>query len=382
MGGGFSGGSERLRICLYTPSVDPSGMGSHMIDLAIEYVGSGVDVSVLCWDTVSGRRVLDRAAAAGATAQALPHPRHPAFADEIVAFLTGHPADVFHVHVGSGRENFDGARAARRAGVPAVVQTQHQPWLFGAPGKRARFFRGISPADRLIAVSRTEQLSYERIGVPSSSIVTVQNGIVPRGPGPGRDAARAELGLRPDQLVVMNIGRLMRQKGQDLLIEALPPLAARFPELAVVVIGEGSLRDRLTRQAADLGVPDVLHLPGHRTDARMLLDAADVFVLPSRQEGLPLVALEAMDVGLPVVGTDVIGTAEVVIDGETGALVPPRDASALGDALAGLLVDPQLRAKYGEAGRRRYLAEFTAKRMAAETLAVYEDVLAQVRGGS
>jgi glycosyltransferase involved in cell wall biosynthesis len=113
----------------------------------------------------------------------------------------------------------------------------------------------------------------------------------------------------------------------------------------------------------------------------MLLDAADVFVLPSRQEGLPLAALEAMDAGLPVVGTEVIGTAEVVVDGETGTLVPPR-AAALGDALAELLADPQLRARYGEAGRRRYLAEFTAKRMAAETFAVYEDVLAHVRGGS
>jgi glycosyltransferase involved in cell wall biosynthesis len=375
-------GSERLRICLYTPSVDPSGMGSHMIDLVIEYVASGADVSVLCWDTVSGRRVLDRAAAAGATTRALPHPRDPVFADEIVAFLTGHPADVFHLHVGSGREDFDGARAARRAGVPAVVQTQHQPWLFRAPSKKVRFFRGIAPVDRLIAVSNGEQLTYELIGVPPSSLVTVQNGIVPRGAGPGRDAARAELGLPPDRLVVMNVGRLVRQKGQDLLIEAMPPLAARFPELAVVVIGEGSLRDRLTRQAVDLGVADVLHLPGHRTDARMLLDAADVFVLPSRQEGLPLVALEAMDAGLPVVGTQVLGTTEVVVDGETGMLVPPRDASALGDAMARLLADPQLRARYGEAGRRRYLAEFTAKRMAAETFAVYEDVLAHVRGGS
>ena len=371
-------GGRRLSICLYTPSVDPSGMGSHMLDLAAEYL-PGADVSVLCWETVSGRRVLDRAAALGARTQALPHPRDPGFADAIVTFLTDHPTDVFHVHVGSGRENFDGARAARRAGVPAVVQTQHQPWLFRAPGKRARFFRGIAPVDRLVAVSRGEQLSYERIGVPASSIVTVANGIVPRGPGPGRDAARAELGLAPDQLVVMTIGRLMRQKGHDLLIEAMPPLVAQFRDLAVVVIGQGSLRDRLVRQAGDLGVADVLHLPGHRTDARMLLDAADVFVLPSRQEGLPLVALEAMDVGLPVVGTDVIGTAEVVVDGETGTLVPPHDAPALGAALARLLEDPQLRATYGEAGRRRYLAEFTAKRMAAETFAVYEDVLAQAR---
>ena len=368
-------GGRRLSICLYTPSVDPSGMGSHMLDLAAEYL-PGADVSVLCWDTVSGRRVLDRAAAAGARAHALPHPRDPAFADDVVGFLTRHPADVFHVHVGSGREDFDGARAARRAGVPAVVQTQHQPWLFRAPRKLVRFAHAISAVDRLITVSWGEQRTYERIGVPPERLVTVQNGIVPRGPGPGRAAARAELGLRPDQLVVMNVGRLMRQKGHDVLVEALPGLVASFPQLAVVVIGSGTLAGPLTARAADLGVAGHLLLAGHRTDARMLLDAADVFVLPSRQEGLPLAALEAMDVGLPVVGTDVIGTSEVVVDGETGRLVPSQDVAALCGALAGLLADPALRARYGAAGRRRYLAQFTAKRMAAETFAVYEDVLA------
>jgi glycosyltransferase involved in cell wall biosynthesis len=177
----------------------------------------------------------------------------------------------------------------------------------------------------------------------------------------------------------MSVGRLIRQKGHDVLVEALPALAERFPELAVVVVGEGHLREPLTRRAAELGVANVLHLPGHRTDARMLLDAADVFVLPSRQEGLPLAALEAMDAGLPVVGTDVVGTAEVVADGGTGVLVRPGDAPALGAALSTLLADPELRAAQGGAGRRRYLAEFTAKRMAAETFAVYEDVLARVR---
>jgi glycosyltransferase involved in cell wall biosynthesis len=182
--------------------------------------------------------------------------------------------------------------------------------------------------------------------------------------------------------VVLNVGRLMRQKGQDVLVESMPRLVADFPDLAVVVIGGGTLRDRLAAQAADLGVAGHLHLAGHRTDARMLLDAADVFALPSRQEGLPLAALEAMDVGLPVVGTDVVGTAEVVVDGETGRLVPRQDARALGGALAELLADPLLRARYGAAGRRRYLAQFTAKRMAAETFAVYEDVLAGARGGA
>ena len=370
----------RLSVCLYTPSVDPSGMGSHMLDLAAE-LRDRADVSVLCWGTPAGQRVLDRAGALGVPTRALPRPRDPAFGQAVVDFLTEHPADVFHIHVGSGRENFDGARAARRAGVPAVVQTQHQPWLH-TRRKQGPFFRAIAPVDRLIAVSEGLRLTHERIGVPPERLVTVPNGIVPRGPGPGQQAARAALGLGPDDLVVMTVGRLMVQKGQRYLVAAMPDLVARFPRLAVVVVGGGYLAEDLERQADDLGVGRFLHLPGHRSDARMLLDAADVFALPSLQEGMPLAAIEAMDVGLPVVATDVIGTAEVVAHGVTGTLVPARDPSALGVALAELLADPGLRRRYGRAGRRRYLEEFTAELMAERTFAVYEEVLAQAGGAS
>ena len=367
---------RRLSVCLYTPSVDPSGMGAHMLDLAAEF-RSRLDVSLMCWGTPAGRRVLDRSVALGIATCVLPRPRDPAFSRVITDFLATRPADVFHIHVGSGRENFDGARAARRAGVPAVVQTQHQPWLLN-PRKRASFFRAIAPVDRLIAVSDGVRITHERIGVPADRLVTVPNGIVPRGPGLGRAAARAALGLRPHQPVVMNVGRLVVQKGQRYLVAAMPALAARFPDLAVVVLGGGYLAGELHRQAADLGVADLLHLPGHRADARMLLDAADVFVLPSRQEGMPLAALEAMDAGLPVVATDVIGTAEVVVSGVTGTLVPPGDPPALARAVAELLGDADLRRRYAQAGRRRYVERFTARRMAEDTLRVYADVLAGV----
>jgi glycosyltransferase involved in cell wall biosynthesis len=373
-------GDRRLSVCLYSPSMDPSGMGSHMVDLAAEYL-PGVEVSVLCWGTAAGRRVLDRAAAVGATTLPLPHPRAPDFADTIVDFLLQHPPDVFHVHVGSGREDFDGARAARRAGVHAVVQTQHQPWLYRHPREQARFRRAIAPVDLLIAVSRAEQRTYERIGVTAGQMVTVANGIVPRERGPGRRAARRALGLDADQLVVLTVGRLMRQKGHEYLVAAVPELLQRFPELAVVVFGGGHLREQLLRQAEDAGVAGCVHLVGYRPDARMLLDAADVFVLPSLQEGMPLAALEAMDASLPVVATDVIGTAEVVDDGRTGLLVPPGDPSALAGALARLLADPALRVRLGQAGNGCYRARFTAARMAAETLAAYGQALARPRVG-
>jgi glycosyltransferase involved in cell wall biosynthesis len=110
----------------------------------------------------------------------------------------------------------------------------------------------------------------------------------------------------------------------------------------------------------------------------MLLDAADVFVLPSLHEGMPLAAMEAMEAGLPVVATRVIGSAEVVIDGVTGLVTPAGDATALGGALAELLADPALRARLGRAGRRRYVDHFTRQRMAEQTRAVYATVLESV----
>ena len=355
-------------------------MGVHMLELAAE-LRREMDVSVLAWPTAPGQHLLARAQALGARAVPLPHPRAADFGAAIERHLRAHPADVFHVHVGTGRENFDGARAARAAGVPAVLQTQHYPWLLGSRKHLVPFFLAIEPVDHLIAVSQAQRRTYERVGVEAGSMTTVLNGIRARGPGPGRRAARTALGLRDEQLVVLTIGRLTVMKGHRHLVDAVPGLLRRFPDLAVVVLGQGHLRDELRTQAAELGVTDAVHLAGHRSDARMLLDAADVFVLPSLHEGMPLVLMEAMDAGLPVVATRVIGSEEIVVDGETGLLVRPRDAAALEHALGRLLADPQLRDGYGDAGRRRFRACFTADRMTAETVRVYDGVLRAVSGG-
>jgi glycosyltransferase involved in cell wall biosynthesis len=348
-------------------------MGQHMLDLVAEYVPR-THVSLMCRPTEPGQRVLARAAALGATTLALLHPRDPAFGEVIVDFLHRHPTEVFHLHVGTGRENFGGARAARVAGVPAIVQTQHQPWLMRSPAKQRSFFRGLQHVDRLIAVSQAQRETYERIGVPGGLFCTVPNGVGTRRATLDRTAARKALGLDPDQLVVVTIGRLAPMKGHRHLLDSTPGLLARFPRLAVLVIGEGHLHGELAEQAAVLGVGDCVRLLGHRPDARRLLDAADVFVLPSLHEGMPLVAMEAMEAALPVVATRVIGSAEVIVHGETGLLAPAGDAPALGEALATLLADPALRARLGRAGRRRYLDHFTRPRMAARTRAVYAAV--------
>jgi glycosyltransferase involved in cell wall biosynthesis len=368
----------RRSICLYTPSTDPSGMGAHMVDLLAEFAGTA-DVALMMRPTTGGRRLLDRAAELGARTVELPSPRHPGFAGAVTGFLTEHPVDVFHCHVGTGSENWDGVRLARRAGCPAVLQTQHLPYLVAHPRKRRAYRHAIEQVDRLIAVSEGLRRTYHRIGVPPERFTTVPNGVAPLRSRIGRDAARAALGLDPRQPVVMTLGRLTHMKGQWHLVDAVPGLMARFPDLAVVLVGDGPLRQALEKRAAALGAVGAVRFPGHRTDARQLLDAADVFVLPSRHEGMPLVALEAMEAGLPVVATRVIGSEEVVVDGVTGALVRPGDPAALGAALGRLLADPGLRRRQGAAGRCRYLAGFTRARMAADTTAVYESTLRGAR---
>jgi glycosyltransferase involved in cell wall biosynthesis len=368
----------RRSICLYTPSTDPSGMGAHMVDLLAEYAATA-DVALMMRPTEGGRRLLERAAGLGARTVELPGPRDPRFADVVTGFLARNPADVFHCHVGTGSEDWDGVRLARRAGCPAVLQTQHLPYLVAHPRKRRAYHHAVEQVDRLIAVSEGLRRTYHRIGVAPERFTTVPNGVAPLRDRIGRDAARAALRLDRRQPVVLTVGRLTHMKGQCHLVDAVPDLLARFPDLAVVLVGDGPLREALEKRVAALGVGSAVRFTGHRPDARQLLEAADVFVLPSRHEGMPLVALEAMEAGLPVVATRVIGTEEVVVDGVTGALVRPGDPAALGAALERLLADPCLRRRQGAAGRCRYLAAFTRERMAADTAAVYEATLRGAR---
>lgn len=371
---GGSARGARPSVCLYTRSANPSGMGVHMLDL-VEGLAARADVSVLCRDSPGARWFFDEASAHGARTVALPGPHDPAYPDVVGGFLADRPVDVFHCHAAWGWEDPVGLRLARTAGVPAVVITHHQPFLLHQRAKAEKLIRNTSFAHARIAVSGGVRDTYTARGVSEEHFVTVPNGVGPRRDTPGRAAARAALRLRPDDLVVLTTGRLTAMKGQRYLIEAAALLAPEHPELHVVVLGEGDLREELEHLVADRGLAGSVHLPGHRPDARGLLDAADVFALPSLSEGMPLVLIEAMEAGLPVVATRVIGSSEVVVPGETGHLVPPANAGMLAAALGELLGDARMRALYGGAGHRRYLREFTVERMVTRTRAVYDSVL-------
>ena len=147
------------------------------------------------------------------------------------------------------------------------------------------------------------------------------------------------------------------------------------PDAHFVWAGDGPLWDGVRQETERRGLAPHLHLAGRRSDVPALMAAADLFALPSRFEGLPLVVLEALAAGLPVIGTRVVGTEEAVLHGETGLLVPPEHPAALADALIGALRGPGRLRRWSAAARRDYQARWTARRMADDTAAVYDALL-------
>lgn len=214
----------------------------------------------------------------------------------------------------------------------------------------------LRKADGIIAVSRhTAEMTAEVQGVALEKIAVLPPALDPRHSAPDGEPPRWP--VPPGSKVLLTVARLLASepgKGVDTVIRALPRLLESFPNLYYVVIGDGDGRPPLEKLAAESGVAARVLFPGSRSGSlRACYEAADVFVMPSRQEGFGIVYLEAMAAGRPVVGAACGGATEVIADGETGFLVSYGDVPALETCLATLLADDSLRLGMGEAGRRR-----------------------------
>jgi glycosyltransferase involved in cell wall biosynthesis len=209
-------------------------------------------------------------------------------------------------------------------------------------------------AQRLVAVSKATRDYYVRRGVPASRIRVVHNAIdlsrFSQQQG-ARDAVRAELGLTPDEPVLISVAMLRPGKGVGSLLRALRLLVDRGFAGSLVLVGDGSERARLEATARDLELGDRVRFLGQRSDVPRLLSAADLYVLPSRAEAFPTVLMEAAACGLASVATRVGGVPEIIRHGENGLLVPVGDSKAMASAIQGLLAEPQRRARLaGRAG--------------------------------
>jgi len=190
-----------------------------------------------------------------------------------------------------------------------------------------------------------------------------------------RQRIRAELGIPADAFLIGNVGRLAPQKGQRHLVEAMPLLLERVPRAHAAIAGGGDLEEFLRDLALELRVSEHVHVLGPRQDVPALMQALDVFAMPSIWEGFGLVLLEAMAAARPVVASHVATIPEVVVDGETGLLVPAGDEVALADALAQLADDPQLAQRLGQAGQDRLRRRFSIDKMVGDTELLYRELL-------
>lgn len=254
--------------------------------------------------------------------------------------------DVLHLH--SSKAGFIGRLIGHLSGVPVVVFTPHC-WSFqSATGRKHRFYVALERfasrfCDMTITVSEQEAQEAKALRVLSAEKVrTIHNGLS------DEELAQPESSRRDISFVT--VGRLDEQKGYRYLLEAMAELVRAEPEARLSIVGDGPLRADLQSQATALGLAGAVTFEGEHADVRPFLQRAHVFVLSSLWEGLPYTIIEAMAARVPVVSTDVGGCRELVVSGETGTLVPPRDPAALAEAMHRLWADEALRVKYGHAG--------------------------------
>ena len=238
------------------------------------------------------------------------------------------------------------------AGVPVRIATHHGI-IEGFPRVLERLHSSlvnIGLASILVNVSRKVLEQAAAAGIRREHMTVIPNGIPPAQLVLNqRPETRMELGLAQDGILVLSVGRLVYQKGHEYLIQAMPAVVRHFPAVQAVICGEGPLRSQLETQINRLDLEAHVHLLGNRMDIVRYLCAADIFVLPSRWEGLPVALLEAMAAGLPVVATRVEGVEEVVQGDDQGRLIPPEDARALTESVLALIRDPEGRRHMGVA---------------------------------
>jgi glycosyltransferase involved in cell wall biosynthesis/ubiquinone/menaquinone biosynthesis C-methylase UbiE len=278
-----------------------------------------------------------------------------------------HDTDLVHTH-GHFAVNTVARIAARIAGARVVSHMHIENSFRGGFARHAQIALDNFTArlcSAIIAVSEATRRSLILQGYPADRVLTVHNGI-------SLDVAPVSPRRLAHGRVVIEVGRLAEVKGQRTLLEALIHLDA-----SIVLVGSdleqgGEYERALRAYAEELGVANRVVFAGHRDDVAELLEGSDVLCLPSSAEGLPMVILEAMVRGRPVVATAVGGTPELVLDGQTGLLVQPRDPVALAAALSEILDDTAYARRLGEAGRARVRESFSAEGMSKRVLTVYE----------
>jgi len=294
------------------------------------------------------------------------------------SYLRRNQIDIVHAY--NFYANVFAVPAARLARVPVVLASIRDTGENLTARQRAVNKTICRLADRIVVNAEAIKGRLVEEGYPPERIIVIPNGILCPALGSDEDGLfRQEFGLSADDVLIGVVSRIARGKGLEYLLEAAPDVIARIPKAKFLIIGDNSFnpeyREELKRQTLTLGLQDRVIFTGFRLDVPTILSSLALSVLPSLNEGLSNALLESMAAAVPVVATTVGGNPEVVLDGETGLLVPPRNSAALAEAICRVLRTPGLRNTLGQAGRRRVLDHFSNERMIRNVERLYEELL-------
>ncbi|PKO19790.1 hypothetical protein CVU37_02010 [candidate division BRC1 bacterium HGW-BRC1-1] len=268
--------------------------------------------------------------------------------------------------------------SALQTGLPAVVSRR-----VDFPIRRGYFARAkyLSPVVHYISISEAVKQVLMDGGVDAGRIAIAHSGIDPgRYPfrvGPRNETEAAHWGAEPGVPLILNVAALTDHKDQQTLLRAAALLRGKLTDFKLVIAGAGELEKTLKEQAVQLGLNQHVIFAGYVQQLAPLYAAADLFVMSSHLEGLCTSILDAMLAGVPVVATRTGGIPEIVEDGKNGILVPPRTPDALAGAMASVLSQPEMAARFAEQGNATVLAGFTNDSMVEATLAAYRQIFSQ-----
>jgi len=367
-----------LKVLQLIPTLDRSGAEKQMVLLAKGLPRDRFQVEVAALTRLGPLEAELSAAGIPVTAIGKRFKLDPIAFVNLARFLKSNAFDVVQTWIFAA--NTYGRLAARMVGVPVIVVAEMAVDLW--KGRFDRFVdrRLATWCDRLVGNSHAVVDFYRNLGVPDDRLTMIYSGEGDEEP-PTIDARaiRAGLGFESDAPLILFAGRLAEQKRVDVLLKALDLLQHVQPDVRTVIAGDGPLRDCLEKTAHAYHLDGRVQFLGHRNDIPQLLTATDLVVLPSAYEGLPNVVLEAMRFRKPVVATSAPGTTELVINGQTGLLVPIGNASLLARAIRDIVRDRVLAGRLGEAGRVHVKAHFRADTMVAQFASLYEE-LAESKG--
>ena len=346
-----------------TDSPDPSGVGQHMLNLAQGLVAEN-DVVI---GMIDGTSLMRKARADGFTVKSI----DPNNFCDLKRWFDRIQPDLVHIHAGIGWEGLGIAKAAREASG-AIIRTEHLLFLLTNRAQILAYWEGLRLVDRVICVSDAVARSYLEAGVPDNMLVKIANGVSFRPPSRDRDTLR-RLWFLGDGAVLLMAGRFAPQKDHALLLQSLPAILEAHADTVVLLAGDGPLLLPIAQQISRLGLAGAVRMLGVRSDLPDLMAASDLLLMPSRFEGLSLVALEAMAAGLPIVATQAPGNVELIEPDISGWLTPAGDAAGFADAVIEAIDNPDRRAHMAAIASDRQRRLFEADRMANETKALYED---------